>query len=1100
MSPVMPQLTDEALIPGLRAGDEATLQVLIDRYWERAYRVVVHQVGGDPGAAEDVTQQTFVEVLNGAGRFEEGRRFRPWFFRVLRNTAADHRRAQGRRWRHERGAAESRREREVDASADATRDEAAALIRAGVSQLEAPLREVISLRYLEGLSLAETAEALAIPQGTVSTRARRGLEALKQRLSPELAATLTSAGLGAALADAALRAPGAPAAAEVAAASTLRPEALPPTPAPPTAAQVAGRVARPRRVAPALGAIAVIGLGAAAVYSLALDGPGSRVAGRLPAGAPRAGAQTLPAGDAGGSPTAPADEASTSAPSTTPRRVSVVAVVSSATTHEGLWAAAIPLDQHKALWRVNREVEARELAGRSRGGYSLPAGAVGLEREDGRLELDVPAGEHVLAVGARGCSTHVEPVRVPASGVVAVDLSLERVEPATLDLVVRDDEGRPLRWTPTYLYLEAAAGVPPLVVRPPEIEPGSPLWLVPAEGKPRSYSLSLRDELRTDQAGTLQLELAPGTYRLRGGVTDWDGGRALELPREGIELTLAAGRSQQLALTVASKGEPHGDVELRIVDRGGRPVADAALEVLRGSWLEKRYNEPLRYALRWPPDEYAVRPHPDGSRLLREVGVGAIGILVRSSFWGGRSEVFELEEGERRQLTVVLDEPLQASALKLTLRDVDTGAPLVGEFEVSLDASSGRGWRVSTDEQGVLRRDDVRPGTKALRVWGAGYAPSAPQEIELRAGEELELELELGRGRALQGVVTAELGVSAGTVRVVAEDERLAFEGKTELVEGGGFRFEALPPGSFTLHVSSVPGYVVQRFSGVTPSGDPVVLTLAETPRWALHVVDEADAPVPGAEVSISTKDFAWAVRGETDVEGRIEFRGPLTGAWGRFDVEPRSLSEPEFERTGKRFEPWPEEGFEERVVVVPPTKPRQAVVHGRVVDGRGQPVAGAKLRVHHWSGRGGGSSGGPRTDREGRFEVEVPAPATITVGVSRGRLQGWGKARVRDGGRHELEVVVRPAVQVGGVVRGVQPGSWVRVIATRNVGDAVSQVDLHPEALGELPFTLGYLSPSRWTLLVEVHDEVLTTLELDLRDGQDRTDVVLDAGVVRPR
>src|SRR5262245_48671057 len=95
------RLTDEELIPGLRAGDGATLQVLIDRYWARAYRVALHLSGGDPGAAEDVAQETFVEVLRAADRFQDGRRVRPWFFRLLSNTAADRRRSGGRRRRHE---------------------------------------------------------------------------------------------------------------------------------------------------------------------------------------------------------------------------------------------------------------------------------------------------------------------------------------------------------------------------------------------------------------------------------------------------------------------------------------------------------------------------------------------------------------------------------------------------------------------------------------------------------------------------------------------------------------------------------------------------------------------------------------------------------------------------------------------------------------------------------------------------------------------------------------------------------------------------------------------------------------------------------------
>lgn len=58
-------------------------------------------------------------------------------------------------------------------------------LRQAVEHLPLELRQVIVLRYFTGLTLAETAQALEIPQGTVSTRQRKGLSLLRLELADE---------------------------------------------------------------------------------------------------------------------------------------------------------------------------------------------------------------------------------------------------------------------------------------------------------------------------------------------------------------------------------------------------------------------------------------------------------------------------------------------------------------------------------------------------------------------------------------------------------------------------------------------------------------------------------------------------------------------------------------------------------------------------------------------------------------------------------------------------------------------------------------------------------------------------------------------------
>jgi RNA polymerase sigma-70 factor (ECF subfamily) len=157
-------LNDEALIPDLVRGDEAAVSALLERYWEPAYRAAL-KLTRDPGTAEDAAQEAFVAVLRSAKTFEEGRSFRPWFFRIVVNVASKHVRAGARRRvREAKGAQE-----DVAASAPgASEAEEADVVREHLGKLSPKLRDVLALRYLEGLSLAEVSQALKCPEGTVS--------------------------------------------------------------------------------------------------------------------------------------------------------------------------------------------------------------------------------------------------------------------------------------------------------------------------------------------------------------------------------------------------------------------------------------------------------------------------------------------------------------------------------------------------------------------------------------------------------------------------------------------------------------------------------------------------------------------------------------------------------------------------------------------------------------------------------------------------------------------------------------------------------------------------------------------------------------------
>ncbi|MEZ6187891.1 MAG: sigma-70 family RNA polymerase sigma factor [Planctomycetota bacterium] len=178
---------DRDLLRRLAAKDEAAVQDFLERYWARVYRVSYHLLG-DPGAAEDAAQETFVAALRGVDRLEDPRALRTWLFRIAENQAKKHQRSASRREAREQGPelqARARARRSGPVGQELEREELGAVVRDELQALSPKLRLALSLRYLEGLSLEQVADVLEVPRKTVSSRIRRGLDDLRGRLEPQ---------------------------------------------------------------------------------------------------------------------------------------------------------------------------------------------------------------------------------------------------------------------------------------------------------------------------------------------------------------------------------------------------------------------------------------------------------------------------------------------------------------------------------------------------------------------------------------------------------------------------------------------------------------------------------------------------------------------------------------------------------------------------------------------------------------------------------------------------------------------------------------------------------------------------------------------------
>lgn len=138
----------------------------------RLYRTALLYLGGEAQAV-DAVDEAIYRGLRGFKKLREAAFFNTWLTRILINVCN----------------AELRRRKRETAMAELPETAAEAFdalpLREAVERLPGELRAVVALRYFTGLTLAETAKVLELPQGTVSTRQRRALSLLKLELGGE---------------------------------------------------------------------------------------------------------------------------------------------------------------------------------------------------------------------------------------------------------------------------------------------------------------------------------------------------------------------------------------------------------------------------------------------------------------------------------------------------------------------------------------------------------------------------------------------------------------------------------------------------------------------------------------------------------------------------------------------------------------------------------------------------------------------------------------------------------------------------------------------------------------------------------------------------
>ena len=165
-------------IPGRAAStDEAFLRAL---YAEHGGALLAYatRLSGERAAAEDIVQETLLRAWRRAGDLAEDQRpVRPWLFAVARNLIIDRRRQAQRRDEAPAAALE-----ELSAVDELDRALDAWQVADALAALSAEHRTVLVETYYRGRSVAEAAERLGVPPGTVKSRTYYALRSLRLRL------------------------------------------------------------------------------------------------------------------------------------------------------------------------------------------------------------------------------------------------------------------------------------------------------------------------------------------------------------------------------------------------------------------------------------------------------------------------------------------------------------------------------------------------------------------------------------------------------------------------------------------------------------------------------------------------------------------------------------------------------------------------------------------------------------------------------------------------------------------------------------------------------------------------------------------------------
>jgi len=191
MSPIEPRRQDPLVASGgdpdqadvlAAQRDRAAFDVLYRRYLDRVYGYAFYQLR-DHHDAEDATERTFLAALRALPEFRaEGATFRAWLFRIAHNTIINARRSRFRRRTESLPEGLERIAPNADPAGLVVEADETRRVLTAVAELPEDRREVILLRFVDGLSSREIGQVMDRSEGAARVLLHRALRDLAARL------------------------------------------------------------------------------------------------------------------------------------------------------------------------------------------------------------------------------------------------------------------------------------------------------------------------------------------------------------------------------------------------------------------------------------------------------------------------------------------------------------------------------------------------------------------------------------------------------------------------------------------------------------------------------------------------------------------------------------------------------------------------------------------------------------------------------------------------------------------------------------------------------------------------------------------------------
>lgn len=900
-------------------GDLVALGAVFDALAPRLLPVALH-LCGHAADAEDALQQTFLLAMDRAAGFDATQRLEPWLAGVLQNVVRNQARLLQRRRAEALPQVPSEELGPLDR---AEREELAARLRTHVDALPADQRQVLRLVLQHGMSAAAIAEVLEVPPGTVRMRMHRGLEALRRVLPASLAGLLATslAPRGLAAVKHQVLAAGAAKAAAAAAVVAVEPMAnalLGSVGTGGSAVALGGVLVTKKLVAlfVLLGIVSSWWWLGRAPASAPIDDPA-----RVPApAAARAdlGSERAQTGDA-----VPVDEAARTAatPATTgeaePGPAELWGLVVDAATKQPVVGARIDLLRRDADAFWNLDLDYGERTERLAQATSDADGRFGFavaRATPHRLRVEATGFSPRTALACTGGSfvtIELSPgsvltgvVRCQGEPVVGADVRIAlRGESVELAVGTTDGSGafrfadlpaadvhvqvRSARFAEKWSHVQIAAGGSQHVEI--DLENGSSLrgrvvdagTGAPIAGALVADSWTMKRAVRTGADGRFELDgLRRSSYLLchvrADGYATAAENVATKLDRD-LEVRLGRG----------------GEVRGRVVAADGTTLPSAYVAVCanfvkvpgmgEADWIPARLDGDGAFVVA------GLRSDLHYWLMARAPGCGMrIYALPRVLPDGERCEVGDVVLAPAGVIEgrVVDDrgDPLANVEVEVSGCNDDASSWTVGDAKAA-DVSQFRNRDTRTDGRGRFRFPDLCGGRWQIVFTPRGSSKPLEQEVLLHDGEvRTGLEFVVPLGLSIAGTLVAVDGkrfVDWVQLEAIQEDDATPARGSARVAPDGGFRFEGLPPGDYTLAMVVRPkGQVMPPRLHVAAGTANLRIDLEAPAFVAGKVVDAAGQPVR-ANVSAhpdGVQSGAAFVLTEADGSFRIEVPASFHG------------------------------------------------------------------------------------------------------------------------------------------------------------------------------------------------------------------------------